>query len=147
MRKRTDNNSNLARRQYKIPVRRTRIAKRRVVATEGSRTAEAENNDMEVLAMKDETSMLAEFIVRENGGKFMYNLGEVARILGQGRNDITYLLHQEGIMVKKVGQEKLANAYQIAEFMVKNRIAPIDKTSKGIVARGHAHASAGIAVS
>ena len=92
--------------------------------------------------MNDEISMLAESIVRVNGGKFMYNLGEVARILGQGRNDITNLLNQEGIMVKKVGQEKLANAFQIAEFMVKNRIAPVDNTSRGVIARGRPHISA-----
>ena len=85
--------------------------------------------------------MLAELIVRANGGKMMFNLGETALIVGQGINSIRTYLQAEGITIKKVGQEKLVNAFQIAEFMCKNRVSPHDKTSKGIVARGAAQHS------
>ena len=89
--------------------------------------------------LKDEIRMLAEFIVRENGGKMMFNLGETAQIVGQGINSIRTYLQADGITVKKVGQEKLVNALQIAEFMCKNRIAPVDNTSRGIVVHGNSH--------
>ena len=92
------------------------------------------------MSIKDEIRMLAEFIVHENGGKMMFNLGETAQIVGQGINSIRTYLQADGITVKKVGQEKLVNAIQIAEFMCKNRIAPIDNTSRGIVVHGNSQA-------
>jgi hypothetical protein len=94
------------------------------------------------MSLKDEIRMLAEFIVRENGGKMMFNLGETALIVGQGINSIRTYLQADGITVKKVGQEKLVNAIQIAEFMCKNRIAPIDNKSRGIVIHDSALARA-----
>ena len=82
---------------------------------------------------KSEQDKLAEILVASNDGKVMFNFGDISRITGQGRNNIGAYLQESGILVKKVGNEKLLNVFQVAEFMLKDRIAPIDNTSRGIV--------------
>jgi hypothetical protein len=80
-----------------------------------------------------EADKLAELIIRTHDGKVMFNLGETSKIVGQGLSSISSYLHSSGITVKKVGQEKMINAYQIAEYMCKDRIAPVDNESRGLV--------------
>ena len=81
---------------------------------------------------KGEIDRMAEMIVRTHNGQMMYNLGEVCKILGQSRSSISGYLHEAGITVLKVGQEKLLNAVQVAEFMCRDRVAPIDKYARGV---------------
>jgi len=66
-------------------------------------------------------------------GKGLFNLGEAAQILDIGINNIRHYLEKDGITVKKVGQSKKLNAYQIAEFMCTGRTSAIDTTSRGNV--------------
>ena len=82
---------------------------------------------------RGEAERIAEMLVRSHGGKAMFNLGDAAKILGQGRNSVPRYLHESGVLVKKVGQEKMVSALQLAEFMCAGRIAPVDGTSRGLV--------------
>ena len=81
---------------------------------------------------KSEVDRVAEIIVRSHGGKAMFNLTQAAKVLGQGKNSIARYLQEEGVIVKKVGQEKLVSALQLAEFMCGGRISPLDGTSRGL---------------
>lgn len=76
--------------------------------------------------MTTEVRLLGDAIVRTHDGQMMFNLAEVSKIVGKGRNSIAGILHEAGILVKKCGRDKNVNAYQLAEFMCKDRIAPID---------------------
>ena len=81
--------------------------------------------------MRKEVKDLAALIIAAHDGQALYNMGECAKILGQGRNNLPSLLHSEGISVKKLGQEKMVDAMQLAEFICKNNVAPIDNMSRG----------------
>lgn len=81
--------------------------------------------------MRNEIKELGDAIVRTHDGQMMFNLTEARQIIGCGENTIAHLLHNAGITVKRNGQQKMVNAYQLAEYMCYNRIAPIDNTSRG----------------
>ncbi|MDA8227601.1 MAG: hypothetical protein M0T74_07840 [Desulfitobacterium hafniense] len=71
---------------------------------------------------------LGDAIVRTHDGQMFFNFTEAKKIVGCGINTISALLHSHGITVKNVGPSKRINAYDLAEVMIKNRIAPIDNS-------------------
>ena len=77
------------------------------------------------MANKDIT-LMAEAIIKAHDGKAYYNIGEVSKIIGCGANTVPALLHESGITVRRVGPSKRISAYDIAELMCKDKIAPID---------------------
>jgi beta-N-acetylglucosaminidase len=73
-----------------------------------------------------EIKVMAELIMRIHDGKAYYNFGDVSRIIGCGINTVAHLLHNQGILVRKVGPSKRVSAYDIAEIMYSKRVPPID---------------------
>lgn len=73
-----------------------------------------------------DVQILADTIIRTHDGKAYYNFTEVKEIIGCGINNVPRVLHDAGILVKKVGPSKLVSAYDIATAMHSDRIAPID---------------------
>ena len=76
--------------------------------------------------MRSDAAMMAETIMRNHGGQAYFNYDEVSQIIGCGRNTVAAILHESGIIVKRVGPSKRISAYDIAELMSKNRVAAID---------------------
>ena len=85
--------------------------------------------------MTNEIKALGDAIVRTHSGQVLFNIAQTSKIIGQGRNAVAGLMHNAGITVKKVGKDKQVTAYQIAEYMCSDRIAPIDNTSRGTTGR------------
>lgn len=81
--------------------------------------------------MKNDIERMAELIIKTHDGQAYFNFGEVCKIIGCGPNTVPLLLHNSGITVKRVGPSKKISAYEVAELMRLNQIAPIDNTSKG----------------
>lgn len=82
------------------------------------------------MSRQDEIKAMAEVIIRTHDGQAYFNFGEVSKIIGCGANTVAYILHQSGVLVKRVGPSKRVSAYGLAEFMHSKRIAPIDNTSR-----------------
>lgn len=83
------------------------------------------------MSTKSEIAAMAKIIVETHGGQVYFNFDQASKIIGCGRNTIAHCLHRAGVLVKKVGPSKRISAYDLAEFMYYDRIAPIDNTSRG----------------
>jgi len=75
---------------------------------------------------RSKAAVMAENIIRANDGKVLYNLGEVSKLTGYGVNTVPKLLHEHGVLVKKDGKSKKVNIYDLVDFMLSGRVAPID---------------------
>ena len=80
--------------------------------------------------MLSETRIMAESIMKTHDGKAYFNFSDVSKIIGCSINTIPALLHESGIIVKRVGPSKRISAYNIAEIMCSKRIAPIDNKNR-----------------
>jgi len=65
-------------------------------------------------------------IVDRYDGRMFFNLKEVSRITGYGRNIIARKLYEAGILVKTEGRDKRISAYEIGTLMATGRIAAVD---------------------
>ncbi len=83
------------------------------------------------MSAKSEITTMAHAIIKTHDGQAYYNFEQASKIIGCGRNTIAHCLHRAGVLVKKVGPSKRISAYDLAEFMYYDRIAPIDNTSRG----------------
>lgn len=80
--------------------------------------------------MTKEIKAIGDGIIRAHNGQAFFNMTEAHKIIGCGENTITALVHSHGITVKPVGPSKRISAYDIAEIMCSNRIAPTDNLSR-----------------
>jgi len=78
------------------------------------------------MSKNQEINHMANNIIQVHDGKFFFNFREASKIIGCGRNTFANLLHNQGILVRKVGPSKLVSAYDIASVMCSDRVAPID---------------------
>lgn len=85
--------------------------------------------------MTNEIKALGDAIVRTHDGQVLFNFGEVGKIINRDRACLPADLHAAGITVRKQGPGKYITAYDIAELILSNRIAPIDNTSRGTTVR------------
>ena len=76
--------------------------------------------------MKQEIKANAESIIKAHDGQAYFNFRQASRIIGCGINTMPSLLHNSGVIVKRVGPSKRISAYDIAELMCTGRIAAID---------------------
>ena len=76
--------------------------------------------------MQKEIKAMAEAIIITHDGQAYYNIGEVSKIVGCGINTTAAMLHESGIIVKRVGPSKRISAYDIAALMSQGRVAAID---------------------
>jgi hypothetical protein len=76
--------------------------------------------------MRSEVKTIAESIMKMNDGRAYFNFGQASKIIGCGINTVPSLLHNSGIIVKRVGPSKRISAYDIAEVMCTGRVAAID---------------------
>ena len=74
--------------------------------------------------MTKTVTQIAEDIKAGNNGQIYYSYGEVAKIIGIGRNTVPAFLNRQGILSQKLGTKKIISAYDIAEAMYKNRTVP-----------------------
>ena len=81
--------------------------------------------------MRREVRELGDIIVRNNGGKYLYCFSEISNILNCGINQVPSILNEHGILVKRRGKKKCADAYDLAEIILAGRISPIDNTEGG----------------
>jgi beta-N-acetylglucosaminidase len=82
--------------------------------------------DKEMARMRNEVKMIADSIIQAHDGQAYYNFGEVSKIIGCGINTVSHMLHNSGIIVKRVGPSKRISAYDIADLMCTGRVAVID---------------------
>jgi hypothetical protein len=82
------------------------------------------------MATKEEIHKHAKLIVETHGGQMLFNLTEVHKIIGSGQNEVARRLHEAGILVKRQGPSKLVTAFDLAEYILANRVAPIDNVSR-----------------
>lgn len=68
-----------------------------------------------------------EKLIAQTYGKTYFNFTEIAKILGVGKNTISSELHSAGVTIKRMGNSKIVSAYDLAEFMEKSKVSPIDK--------------------
>jgi hypothetical protein len=73
--------------------------------------------------MKMEIKAMADLIIKAHDGQAFYNYKQVAKIIDCGVNTVPGLLHNNGIIVKRVGPSKRISAYDIAELMCTGRVA------------------------
>ena len=78
------------------------------------------------MSRKEEIRAMAELLVKTHDGQAWFNFGQVSQIIGCGVNTLPCLLHNAGILVKKVGPSKRISAYDLAAFMSLDRVAPVD---------------------
>ena len=76
--------------------------------------------------MTNEIKIMAESIIKTHDGQAYYNFGQVSKIIGCGINTVAHLLHNSGVVVKRVGPSKRVSAYDIAYVMHRTRVAAID---------------------
>ena len=76
--------------------------------------------------MRAEVKAQAETIIKAYGGQAYFNFGQVSKIIGCGPNTLPHLLHNSGVVVKRVGPSKRISAFDIAELMCAGRVAPIE---------------------
>ena len=72
-----------------------------------------------------EVTRIAKLLIETHGGKSFYNLTEAAKIAGCGINTLPVALYEAGYLVKKLGTSKRISAYELAEFMMTDRVLPI----------------------
>ena len=82
------------------------------------------------MAWSSEVHAMAKFITETHGGRIRFNFGEVAKIASIGRDNVAAELHRHGVLVQKSGREKMVNVFDLAEYMLSDRVAPIDNTSR-----------------
>lgn len=76
--------------------------------------------------MRHEVKAMADSIIKAHDGQAYFNFGQTSKIIGCGINTLPHLLHNSGIIVKRVGPSKRISAYDIAELMCIGRVAAID---------------------
>lgn len=83
------------------------------------------------MANNSEIKAMTQALIDTHGGQAYFNFTEISKIVGCGINTVGAILHNAGVVVKRVGPSKRVSAYDIAKFMCDKRIAPIDNTSRG----------------
>jgi len=78
------------------------------------------------MSKNKEIDHMAINIMQMHDGKAYFNFREASKIIGCGRNTFANLLHNQGILVRKVGPSKRVSAYDIATIMCSDRVAPIN---------------------
>ena len=78
------------------------------------------------MGTRAEIKDMAELIIRTHDGRAYFNFTKASEITGVAYSRIAYQLYNAGVQSKKVGKGKFISAYDLAEFMCKDRIAPID---------------------
>jgi hypothetical protein len=59
-------------------------------------------------------------------GALLLNFGQVAKVLQSDRHAVPHILHDSGILVKKIGRQKFVDVFDLAEWLGRGRVAPID---------------------
>jgi len=75
--------------------------------------------------MTDKQTIIAREIIHAHDGQMLYSLKEIGKIIGKHPDNVAGLLHKNGITIKTNGRTKEADAYDIAEYICKDRTAPV----------------------
>ncbi|MDR1328529.1 MAG: hypothetical protein LBK23_02890, partial [Oscillospiraceae bacterium] len=65
-------------------------------------------------------------ISNANGGAFMLNLHQCGSVIGINYRRVPAILHEGGVLVKRYGRTKMVDVFDLAEFLGRGRVAPID---------------------
>ena len=73
---------------------------------------------------------MVDALLKYHNGKAYFSFGEISKMIGCGVNNVPRLLHDSGVLIKKIGTCKKVSAFDIATIMCAGRIAPIDNSTR-----------------